>query len=196
VYFGGTPPPSILQVPGAREVAVEFTSMSKTYSMPGWRIGFCAGNKRLIAALARVKSYVDYGIFTPMQVAATAALNGPQDCVDEMRARYKARRDVLVNGLAAAGWPVPSPAATMFVWAPLPPEYADKGSLAFSKQLLEEAKVAVAPGIGFGEYGEGFVRLGLVENEHRIRQAVRNVKAMLRNAGIGGAEDKGAKLAS
>jgi alanine-synthesizing transaminase len=188
VYFGDTPPPSILQVPGARDVAVEFTSMSKTYCMPGWRIGFCAGNKKLIAALARVKSYVDYGIFTPMQVAATAALNGPQECVDEMRARYKARRDVLVNGLAAAGWPVPSPAATMFVWAPLPPAYADTGSLRFSKLLLQEAKVAVAPGIGFGEYGEGFVRLGLVENEHRIRQAVRSVKTMLRHAEAAGAK--------
>jgi len=200
VYFGDTPPPSILQVPGARDVAVEFTSMSKTYSMPGWRVGFCAGNKKLIAALARVKSYVDYGIFTPMQVAATAALNGPQECVDEMRARYKARRDVLVNGLAAAGWPVPSPAATMFVWAPLPPEYADRGSLEFSKLLLDKAKVAVAPGIGFGEHGEGFVRLGLVENEHRIRQAVRNIKAMLRNSGSGRAESgrtsRGRKLAS
>lgn len=205
VYFDDTPPPSILQVPGAHEVAVEFTSMSKTYSMPGWRIGFCAGNRKLIAALARVKSYVDYGIFTPMQVAATAALNGPQDCVDEMRARYKARRDVLINGLAAAGWPVPSPAATMFVWAPLPPEYVDSGSLAFSKQLLEKAKVAVAPGIGFGEYGEGFVRLGLVENEHRIRQAVRNVKAMIRGSengsfekgrGDSGRAVRGRKLAS
>ncbi len=200
VYFGDTPPPSILQVPGARDIAVEFTSMSKTYSMPGWRVGFCAGNKKLIAALARVKSYVDYGIFTPMQVAATAALNGPQECVDEMRARYKARRDVLVNGLAAAGWPVPSPAATMFVWAPLPPEYVDQGSLEFSKLLLDKAKVAVAPGIGFGEHGEGFVRLGLVENEHRIRQAVRNIKAMLRNSGSGRAESgrtsRGRKLAS
>ncbi len=191
VYFDGAPPPSILQVPGARDVAVEFTSMSKTYSMPGWRVGFCAGNKKLIAALARVKSYVDYGIFTPMQVAATAALNGPQDCVDEMRARYKARRDVLVNGLAAAGWPVPSPAATMFVWAPLPPAHADSGSLAFSKLLLDKAKVAVAPGIGFGEHGEGFVRLGLVENEHRIRQAVRNVKAMVRSGAENGRAENG-----
>ncbi|MHA1600556.1 MAG: LL-diaminopimelate aminotransferase [Alphaproteobacteria bacterium] len=195
VYFDGNPPPSILQVPGARDIAVEFTSMSKTYSMPGWRVGFCAGNKKLIAALARVKSYVDYGIFTPMQVAATAALNGPQDCVDEMRARYKARRDVLVKGLAAAGWPVPSPVATMFVWAPMPPEYTERGSLEFSKLLLEKAQVAVAPGIGFGEYGEAFVRLGLVENEHRIRQAVRNVKAMLRRAETGGAV-RGRKLAS
>ena len=180
VYFDGRPPPSILQVPGARDVAVEFTSLSKTYSMPGWRVGFCTGNRKLIAALARVKSYVDYGIFTAIQVAATAALNGPQDCVDEMRARYRTRRDVLVNGLAAAGWPVPSPPATMFVWAPLPPAFADWGSLEFSKLLLEQAKVAVSPGVGFGEYGEGFVRMGLVENEQRIRQAVRNIKAMMK----------------
>jgi len=184
VYFEGPPPPSILQVPGAKEIAVEFTSMSKTYSMPGWRIGFCAGNPRLIAALARVKSYLDYGAFTPIQVAATAALNGPQHCIDEMRARYRRRRDVLVSGLAAAGWPIPSPPATMFCWAPLPTALRDMGSLEFSKLLLEEAQVAVAPGIGFGEYGEGFVRLGLVENEHRTRQAVRNIKAFLRSLGI------------
>jgi alanine-synthesizing transaminase len=184
VYFEGPPPPSILQVPGAKEIAVEFTSMSKTYSMPGWRIGFCAGNPRLIAALARVKSYLDYGAFTPIQVAATAALNGPQDCIDEMRARYRRRRDVLVSGLAAAGWPIPSPPATMFCWAPLPTALRDMGSLEFSKLLLEEAQVAVAPGIGFGEYGEGFVRLGLVENEHRTRQAVRNIKAFLKSLGI------------
>jgi len=184
VYFEGPPPPSILQVPGAKEIAVEFTSMSKTYSMPGWRIGFCAGNPRLIAALARVKSYLDYGAFTPIQVAATAALNGPQDCIDEMRARYRRRRDVLVSGLAAAGWPIPSPPATMFCWAPLPTALRGMGSLEFSKLLLEEAQVAVAPGIGFGEYGEGFVRLGLVENEHRTRQAVRNIKAFLKSLGI------------
>ena len=184
VYFEGPPPPSILQVPGAKDIAVEFTSLSKTYSMPGWRIGFCAGNPRLIAALARVKSYLDYGAFTPIQVAATAALNGPQDCIDEMRARYRRRRDVLVSGLAAAGWPIPSPPATMFCWAPLPTALRDMGSLEFSKLLLEEAQVAVAPGIGFGEYGEGFVRLGLVENEHRTRQAVRNIKAFLKSLGI------------
>jgi alanine-synthesizing transaminase len=184
VYFEGPPPPSILQVPGAKEIAVEFTSLSKTYSMPGWRIGFCAGNPRLIAALARVKSYLDYGAFTPIQVAATAALNGPQDCIDEMRARYRRRRDVLVSGLAAAGWPIPSPPATMFCWAPLPAALRGMGSLEFSKLLLEEAQVAVAPGIGFGEYGEGFVRLGLVENEHRTRQAVRNIKAFLKSLGI------------
>src|SRR3546814_722625 len=145
---------------------------------------FCAGNPGLIAALARVKSYLDYGAFTPIQVAATAALNGPQDCIDEMRARYRRRRDVLISGLATAGWPIPSPPATMFCWAPLPAALRDMGSLEFSKLLLEEAQVAVAPGIGFGEYGEGFVRLGLVENEHRTRQAVRNIKAFLKSLGI------------
>ncbi len=196
VYFEAGPPPSILQVPGAREVAVEFSSLSKTYSMPGWRVGFCTGNSRLIAALARVKSYVDYGVFTAIQVAATAALNGPQDCVDEMRARYRARRDVLVEGLAAAGWTVPSPSATMFVWAPLPPAFAEAGSLEFSKLLLEPAKVAVSPGVGFGEYGDGFVRLALVENRQRIRQAVRNVKAMLRPLEGSNGAGKARELAS
>lgn len=183
VYFEGEPPPSILQVPGAREIAVEFTSLSKTYSMPGWRVGFCTGNKKLVAALMRVKSYVDYGAFTPIQVAATTALNGDQGCIDEMRARYKSRRDVLISGLEAAGWDVPSPPATMFAWAPLPPEFADLGSLEFSKLLLQHAKVAVAPGVGFGEYGDGHVRLGLVENEHRTRQAVRNIKALFKDPG-------------
>lgn len=183
VYFEGDPPPSILQVPGAREIAVEFTSLSKTYSMPGWRVGFCTGNKKLVAALTRVKSYVDYGAFTPIQVAATTALNGDQSCIDEMRARYKSRRDVLISGLEAAGWDVPSPPATMFAWAPLPPEFANLGSLEFSKLLLQHAKVAVAPGVGFGEYGDGHVRLGLVENEHRTRQAVRNIKALFKDPG-------------
>lgn len=183
VYFEGEAPPSILQVPGARDIAVEFTSLSKTYSMPGWRVGFCTGNKKLVAALTRVKSYVDYGAFTPIQVAATTALNGDQDCIDEMRARYKSRRDVLISGLEAAGWSVPSPPATMFAWAPLPPEFADLGSLEFSKLLLQHAKVAVAPGVGFGEYGDGHVRLGLVENEHRTRQAVRNIKALFKDPG-------------
>ncbi len=181
VYFEGDPPPSILQIPGAREIAVEFTSLSKTYSMPGWRVGFCTGNKKLVSALMRVKSYVDYGAFTPIQVAATTALNGDQSCIDEMRARYKSRRDVLISGLEAAGWQVPSPPATMFAWAPLPPEFADLGSLEFSKLLLQHAKVAVAPGVGFGEYGDGHVRLGLVENEHRTRQAVRNIKALFKD---------------
>jgi alanine-synthesizing transaminase len=179
VYFDGNPPPSILQVPGARDLAVEFTSLSKTYSMPGWRIGFAAGNKTLIEALARVKSYLDYGAFTPVQVAATAALNGPQECVEDMRSLYQARRDVLVEGLAAAGWKIPSPKATMFAWAPIPDSYQEVGSLEFSKVLLREAKVAVSPGIGFGEYGEGFVRIALVENLHRTRQAIRSIKALL-----------------
>ncbi|MFW5835153.1 MAG: LL-diaminopimelate aminotransferase [Pseudomonadota bacterium] len=178
IYFGD-PPPSILEVEGAFDVAVEFSSLSKTYSMPGWRIGFAAGNRHLVKALTRIKSYLDYGAFTPIQVAATAALNGPQDCVDDIRARYRRRRDVLVEGLNAAGWPLPSPDATMFAWAPLPPAFRDMGSLAFSKLLLEEANVAVAPGLGFGEHGDGFVRLALVENEHRLRQAVRNVKTFL-----------------
>jgi alanine-synthesizing transaminase len=179
IYFDDRPPPSILQVPGAKDVAVEFTSLSKTYSMPGWRMGFAAGNPRLIAALARMKSYLDYGAFTPIQVAATAALNGRQDCVAAMRALYKERRDVLIRGLAAAGWQVPSPDGSMFAWAPIPPQYAALGSLEFSKLLLERAKVAVAPGIGFGEHGDGHVRIALVENTHRLRQAVRNIRVFL-----------------
>jgi alanine-synthesizing transaminase len=179
IYFDGNPPPSILQVPGAKDVAVEFTSMSKTYSMPGWRIGFACGNRTLIAALARVKSYVDYGAFTPVQVAATAALNGPQDCVVEMREHYRQRRDVLISGLLAAGWDVPSPPATMFAWAPIPPAFRHLGSLEFSKLVLREAKVAVSPGIGFGEHGDSHVRFALVENTHRIRQAVRSIKSFL-----------------
>jgi alanine-synthesizing transaminase len=182
IYFGDVPPPSILEVPNARDIAVWFSSLSKTYSMPGWRIGFAAGNKRLIAALARIKSYVDYGAFTPIQIAATAALNGPQDCVAEVRALYKERRDVLVEGLARAGWVVPSPEATMFVWAPLPPRFSNMGSLEFSKLLLEKAEVAVAPGVGFGEYGEGYLRFGLVENTQRIRQSLRNIRSFLGGA--------------
>ncbi|HFA59779.1 MAG TPA: LL-diaminopimelate aminotransferase [Rhodospirillales bacterium] len=184
IYFEA-PPPSILEIPGAFEVAVEFSSLSKTYSMPGWRIGFAAGNARLIAALARIKSYLDYGAFTPIQVAATAALNGPQDCVEEARRRYRERRDLLVRGLAQAGWPVPLPPATMFCWAPLPQPFREMGSLAFAKLLLEEAEVAVSPGIGFGEYGEGFVRMALVENRHRLRQAVRNIRQFLSRHGAG-----------
>jgi alanine-synthesizing transaminase len=179
IYFDGKPPPSILEVPGARDIAVEFSSLSKTYSMAGWRIGFAVGNARLIAALSRVKSYLDYGAFTPIQVAATAALNGPQDCIAETRARYQARRDVVVDGLRQAGWEVPPPEATMFAWAPIPPEFRAIGSLAFSKLLLERANVAVSPGVGFGEYGEGFVRIALVENRQRLRQATRNIKAFL-----------------
>ncbi|WP_366656232.1 LL-diaminopimelate aminotransferase [Fodinicurvata sp. EGI_FJ10296] len=179
IYFGDSVPPSILQIPEARDIAVEFTSMSKTYSMPGWRIGFAAGNPRLIAALARVKSYLDYGAFTPIQVAAAAALNGPQDCVEAARNLYRERRDVLVEGLHGAGWAVPRPEASMFVWAPIPEPYAAMGSLAFSKLLLENADVAVAPGVGFGEYGDGHVRIALVENKNRIRQAVRSIKKFL-----------------
>lgn len=182
IYFDDAPPPSILQVPGAMECAVEFTSLSKTYAMPGWRMGFAVGNERLIGALTRIKSYLDYGAFTPVQVAAATALNGPQDCVAEIRAIYKSRRDVLVSAFGRAGWDIPSPPATMFAWAPVPEPYAALGSMEFSKILLREAEVAVAPGIGFGEYGEGFVRLGLVENEHRIRQAARGVKRVMQNA--------------
>jgi alanine-synthesizing transaminase len=179
IYFDGNPPPSILQVPGAKDVAIEFSSLSKTYSMPGWRIGFAAGNRRLIAALARIKSYLDYGAFTPVQVAASAALNGPQACIDEIRTLYRDRRDVLIEGLAQAGWDVPSPPATMFAWAPIPPAFAHMGSVEFSKLLLQEAGVAVAPGLGFGEYGDNHVRIALVENKHRTRQALRNIKSFL-----------------
>ena len=187
IYFDDIKPPSILQVPGAKDIAVEFTSMSKTYSMAGWRVGFAAGNRVLIDALARVKSYLDYGAFTPVQVAATAALNGPQDCVDEVRAAYKARRDTLVSSLHVAGWEIPSPRASMFAWAPVPPAFREMGSMEFSKLLLEEANVAVSAGVGFGEYGEGFVRIGLVENEQRIRQAARNIKRFLQSRGINSA---------
>lgn len=183
VYFDDNPPPSILEVEGAKDVAVEFTSMSKTYSMPGWRMGFAVGNERLISALARVKSYLDYGAFTPIQVAAAAALNGDQSCVDEMRALYKKRRDCLTSSMSRAGWEIPSPPATMFAWVPIPEICREMGSLEFSKLLLEEADVAVAPGIGFGEHGEGFVRIALVENEQRIRQAARNVKRFLADHG-------------
>jgi alanine-synthesizing transaminase len=179
IYFEGEPPPSILQVPGAMDIAVEFTTLSKTYAMPGWRVGFAVGNERLIHALTRVKSYLDYGAFTPIQVAAAAALNGPQDCVDEIRAIYKRRRDCLVDAVTKAGWPIPSPAATMFAWAPIPEMFAHLGSLEFSKLLLEKADVAVSPGVGFGEYGEGYVRIALVENEQRIRQAARNIRRFL-----------------
>ncbi|MDX2203902.1 MAG: LL-diaminopimelate aminotransferase [Hyphomicrobiaceae bacterium] len=179
IYFENNPPPSVLEVPGAMDITVEFTSLSKTYSMPGWRMGFAVGNERLIAALARVKSYLDYGAFTPIQVAAAAALNGPQDCVDEIRAIYKARRDCLVESFGRAGWSIPSPSASMFAWAPIPETYQALGSVEFAKRLIEEADVAVSPGLGFGEYGEGFVRIALVENEHRIRQAARSIKKFL-----------------
>ena len=176
IYFEGEKPPSILQVPGAIDIAIEFTTLSKTYAMPGWRVGFAVGNERLIHALTRVKSYLDYGAFTPVQVAASAALNGPQDCIEEIRAIYKRRRDCLVDAMRRAGWPVPSPPATMFAWAPIPDMFAHLGSLEFSKLLLEKASVAVSPGVGFGEYGEGYVRIALVENEQRIRQAARNIR--------------------
>ncbi|PKP97281.1 MAG: aminotransferase [Alphaproteobacteria bacterium HGW-Alphaproteobacteria-13] len=184
LYYDGNPTPSILQVPGAKDVAVEFTSMSKTYSMAGWRMGFAVGNKRLIAAMTRVKSYLDYGAFTPIQAAACAALNGPQDIVQKNRELYQKRRDVMVESFARAGWEIPSPRASMFAWAPLPPALKDMGSLEFSKQLLTHAKVAVAPGVGYGEDGEGFVRIAMVENEQRIRQAARNVRKFLAMHGI------------
>ena len=179
IYFDDNPPPSILEIPGAKDIAVEFTSLSKTYSMPGWRIGFASGNRDLVRALTRIKSYLDYGAFTPIQVAACTALNGPQDCVEEARQIYRRRRDVLVQGLASAGWEIPSPPATMFCWAPIPESFRSLGSLEFSKLLLQKAGVAVSPGIGFGEYGDEYVRIALVENEHRIRQAVRNIKKFL-----------------
>jgi len=179
VYFDDSPPPSILQVPGAMDIAVEFTSMSKTFSMPGWRIGFAVGNERIIAALTRVKSYLDYGAFTPVQVAATAALNGPEECIREMRDTYRRRRDVLVESFGRAGWTIPAPRASMFAWSPIPKPFDMLGSVEFSKLLVEHAEVAVSPGTGFGERGEGFVRVALVENEQRIRQAARNVRRFL-----------------
>jgi alanine-synthesizing transaminase len=182
IYFDeDNPPPSILQVEGAKDIAIEFTSVSKTYSMAGWRVGFAAGNKKLISALTHIKSYVDYGSFTPIQVAAAVALNGPQDCVADVRKIYKERRDELVKGLKAAGWDVPIPTASMFIWAPIPEKFKDMGSLEFSKQLLQEADVAVAPGIGFGKYGEGYVRIALVENKQRIRQACKSIKKFLKS---------------
>jgi alanine-synthesizing transaminase len=182
VYFDGDPPPSVLQVPGAMDVTVEFTSMSKTFSMAGWRMGFAVGNERIIAALARVKSYLDYGAFTPVQVAAAAALNGPDDCVKEMRETYTRRRDVLVESFGRAGWDVPPPSASMFAWSPIPEPFREMGSVEFSKLLVEKAEVAVSPGTGFGERGEGFVRIALVENEQRIRQAARNIRRFLDHA--------------
>ncbi len=183
IYFDDNPPPSILQVEGAKDLAVEVNSLSKTYAMAGWRMGMVVGNARMCQALARVKSYLDYGAFTPIQVAAVAALNGPQDCVAEIRKTYKCRRDVLVESMARAGWDVPAPPASMFAWAQIPEPCRSMGSLAFARRLIEEAHVAVAPGVGFGEHGEGYVRIGLVENEHRIRQAARNVKRFLQSCG-------------
>ncbi len=184
LYYDGVPTVSILQVPGAKDIAVEFTSMSKTFSMAGWRVGFAVGNKRLIAALTRVKSYLDYGAFTPIQAAACAALNGPQDIVEANRQLYQKRRDVMVEAFGRAGWDIPSPKASMFAWAPLPPALREMGSLEFSKQLLTHADVAVAPGVGYGEDGEGFVRIAMVENEQRLRQAARNIKRYLASAGV------------
>ncbi|MCZ8041059.1 MAG: LL-diaminopimelate aminotransferase [Beijerinckiaceae bacterium] len=183
VYFDeNDPPPSMLQVPGAMDVTVEFTSMSKTFSMAGWRMGFAVGNERLLAALARVKSYLDYGAYTPIQVAAAAALNGPDDCIREMRDIYRKRRDALVESFGKAGWEVPAPAASMFAWVPIPEKFRHLGSLEFSKLLIEKAEVAVAPGIGFGEHGDDYVRIAIVENEQRIRQAARNVGRFLKGA--------------
>jgi len=184
LYYDGNPTRSILEVPGAKDVAVEFTSLSKTYSMAGWRMGFAVGNTKLIAALSRVKSYIDYGAFTPIQAAAVAALNGPQDIVEMNRELYRKRRDVMVEAFGRAGWEIPSPRASMFAWAPLPPALREMGSLEFSKQLLTQAEVAVAPGVGYGEEGEGFVRIAMVENEQRLRQAARNIKRYLSTMGV------------
>ncbi|MDF1583519.1 MAG: alanine transaminase [Methyloprofundus sp.] len=184
IVFDGYLAPSILQVPGAKEVAVEFFSMSKSYNMPGWRVGFMCGNPELVAALARIKSYLDYGMFTPIQIAAIAALEGPQDCVAEICAMYKERRDVLCDGLNSIGWKVEKPKATMFVWAPIPAFYKDMGSIEFAKKLITEAKVACSPGIGFGHFGDDHVRFSLIENEHRTRQAIRGIRAMFKKDGL------------
>ena len=179
IYFDNDPPPSILEIDGAKEIAVEFTSMSKTFSMAGWRVGFAAGNKYLINALTRIKSYLDYGAFTPVQVAAVEALNGPEEYIEQIRNEYKLRRNTLIKSMSRAGWEIPKPPATMFAWAPLPKKFENLGSMEFAKLLMKRASVAVAPGIGFGEYGEGYVRIGLVENEHRIRQAAKNIKKIM-----------------
>src|SRR6187549_1342291 len=184
ITFDGWKAPSIMQVPGAKDVAVEFFTMSKSYNMAGWRIGFMVGNPELVNALARIKSYHDYGTFTPLQVAAIAALEGPQDCVEEIRAQYERRRDVMVKGLREAGWPVENPKASMYIWAQIPERYREMGSIEFAKKLLKDAMIAVAPGIGFGDYGDDHVRIALIENENRIRQAVRGVKEMFRKDGI------------
>ena len=183
LVYDGYEVPSILQVPGARDIAVEFFTLSKSYNMPGWRVGFCVGNTTLVGALGRIKSYLDYGLFTPIQVAAIAALEGDQSCVEEIRQTYKKRRDVLCDGLNSFGWNVTPPKATMFVWARIPPAFEKLGSLDFSKKLLQEARVAVSPGIGFGQYGDDHVRFALIENEHRTRQAIRGIRRMFRNAG-------------
>ncbi|MEO1251402.1 MAG: LL-diaminopimelate aminotransferase [Pseudomonadota bacterium] len=183
IYFDDAPPPSILEVEGANDIAVEINSLSKTFAMAGWRIGMAVGNERMISALARVKSYLDYGAFTPIQVAAVAALDGPWDCVEEIRATYRARRDTLIEHFAMAGWDIPAPAASMFAWAPIPEKFRAMGSVEFAKMLMQRADVAVAPGLGFGEGGEGFVRIGLVENQQRIRQAARNLRKVFREDG-------------
>ena len=180
IYYDKSPPPSILQVPKAKNIAVEFTSMSKTYAMAGWRIGYAVGNPKLIAALTKIKSYLDYGAFTPVQVAAATALNGSQKCVSEIRSIYQSRRDVLIESMSRAGWEIPIPQASMFAWAPIPKKYQNKGSLKFARDLMTKANVAVSPGVAFGEYGEGFVRIGLVENEQRIRQAAKNIRNLLK----------------
>lgn len=184
IVFDGYKAPSIMQVPGAKEIAVEFFSLSKSYNMPGWRVGFCVGNSTLINALARIKSYLDYGTFTPIQVAAISALEGDQSCVTQICQQYMSRRNVLCSGLNSLGWPVTPPKATMFVWAPIPEPYREMGSLEFTKKLLLEAKVAVSPGIGFGDYGDDHVRFGLIENEHRTRQALRGIRKMFKNDGL------------
>ncbi|HID81417.1 MAG TPA: alanine transaminase [Chromatiales bacterium] len=184
IVFDGYKAPSILQVPGAKDIAVEFYSLSKTYNMPGWRVGFMCGNPTLVAALARIKSYLDYGMFTPIQVASIAALDGDQSCVDDIREMYLRRRNVLCDGLNSVGWLVERPKATMFIWAPIPEPYKEMGSLEFSKKLLTDAKVAVSPGVGFGQYGDDHVRFSLIENEHRTRQAIRGIRQMFRNDGL------------
>lgn len=184
IVFDGYEAPSILQVKGAKEIAVEFYSLSKTYNMPGWRVGFMCGNQELVHALARMKSYLDYGMFTPIQVASIAALEGDQSCVQEIRDMYCKRRDVLCDGLAAIGWQIPKPKATMFVWARIPEHYRHMGSLEFSKKCLNDAKVAVSPGVGFGNYGDEYVRFGLIENEHRTRQAIRGIRKMFMEDGL------------
>src|SRR5678815_770810 len=184
IVFDDYRAPSIMQVPGARDVAVEFFTMSKSYNMAGWRIGFMVGNKDLVHALARIKSYHDYGSFTPVQVASILALEGPQECVEEIRAKYQKRRDVMVKGLHEAGWPVENPKASMYIWAQIPERYRDMGSIEFAKKLLKDAKVAVSPGVGFGDYGDDHVRIALIENEHRLRQAVRGIKDMFRKDGL------------
>lgn len=179
LVFDGYQPPSFLQIPGAKEIGVEFFSLSKSYSMPGWRVGFCVGNREMVAALRRIKSYLDYGMFQPIQIAAIIALNGPYDCVEEIVGTYRERRDVLIDGLNRIGWSIEKPKGTMFVWAKIPEKFREMGSIEFSKMLIQEARVAVSPGIGFGEYGDDYVRFALVENPHRINQAVRGIKQVL-----------------